>query len=451
MFKSFLCSMPSKINHSNFKNKLSHAVTMVSILLVCLLIFTSVVQARPPVKKYKGLPIGAPRWWKGNLHTHTLWSDGDDFPEMVAAWYKDQGYNFLAISDHNILQEDEKWIAAIDTAKKRETFKKYVDNFGSNWPQRRIVDGDLQIRLKPFNEYRSLLEEPDKFLLIQAEEITQKKAHVNAINLQKVIPKQSGDTAPEVMQKCIDAVLTQREQTGQLMFPHINHPNWKWQLTAEDMMHLKGEKFFEIYSGHPESQNDGDQSHASTERMWDIILTKRLAELNLPVMYGIATDDAHQYHGYGQKFKNPGRGWVMVKTSHLTPESIIRAMEAGDFYASTGVKLRTLSFNGRAFHVSVEPEEGVSYTIQFIGTLSGYDPTSKSVVDANGLEIHATKLYSPDIGKVLDEVKGDYATYVLRQKEIYVRAKIISTKPKVNPYVPGEVEVAWTQPVTPDY
>jgi len=25
-----------------------------------------------------------PRWWKGNLHTHTFWSDGDDFPEMVA-------------------------------------------------------------------------------------------------------------------------------------------------------------------------------------------------------------------------------------------------------------------------------------------------------------------------------------------------------------------------------
>src|SRR5438874_1811301 len=29
----------------------------------------------------------APRWWKGNLHTHTLWSDGDDYPEMVVDWY----------------------------------------------------------------------------------------------------------------------------------------------------------------------------------------------------------------------------------------------------------------------------------------------------------------------------------------------------------------------------
>ena len=36
-------------------------------------------------------PAAAFRWWKGNLHTHSLWSDGDDFPEMVADWYKRHG------------------------------------------------------------------------------------------------------------------------------------------------------------------------------------------------------------------------------------------------------------------------------------------------------------------------------------------------------------------------
>jgi hypothetical protein len=44
-----------------------------------------------------------PRWWRGNLHTHTLWSDGDGFPEVVAQWYRDAGYNFLSLSDHNVL------------------------------------------------------------------------------------------------------------------------------------------------------------------------------------------------------------------------------------------------------------------------------------------------------------------------------------------------------------
>ena len=33
-----------------------------------------------------------PRWWKGNLHTHSFWSDGDDYPEMIVDWYKTAGY-----------------------------------------------------------------------------------------------------------------------------------------------------------------------------------------------------------------------------------------------------------------------------------------------------------------------------------------------------------------------
>ena len=40
-------------------------------------------------------------WFKGNLHTHSLWTDGSDFPEMIAQWYKDHGYNFLAITEHD--------------------------------------------------------------------------------------------------------------------------------------------------------------------------------------------------------------------------------------------------------------------------------------------------------------------------------------------------------------
>src|SRR5436189_226429 len=51
-----------------------------------------------------------PAWWKGNLHTHSFWSDGDDFPEMIADWYKAHGYHFLALSDHNVLSEGQRWL-----------------------------------------------------------------------------------------------------------------------------------------------------------------------------------------------------------------------------------------------------------------------------------------------------------------------------------------------------
>ncbi len=37
-------------------------------------------------------------WLKGNLHTHSLWSDGDEYPEMIIDWYKSNGYDFVALN-----------------------------------------------------------------------------------------------------------------------------------------------------------------------------------------------------------------------------------------------------------------------------------------------------------------------------------------------------------------
>jgi hypothetical protein len=48
---------------------------------------------------------------------------------------------------------------------------------------------------------------------------------------------------------------------------------------------------------------------------------------------------------------------------------------------------------------------------------------------------------------VLSEVTGTSATYRLRGDEIYVRARVISSKPKVNGSVANEFETAWTQPL----
>src|SRR5262245_7624878 len=47
----------------------------------------------------------ASRWFKGNLHTHTINSDGDSPPYEVMTWYKRHGYQFLVITDHNTLTD----------------------------------------------------------------------------------------------------------------------------------------------------------------------------------------------------------------------------------------------------------------------------------------------------------------------------------------------------------
>ena len=82
---------------------------------------------------------GPPRYWKGNLHTHTFWSDGDDFPEMVVDWYRQHGYQFLALTEHNVIADGEKWIDADTSAARRRAVQKYAARFGQRWPEFRTA------------------------------------------------------------------------------------------------------------------------------------------------------------------------------------------------------------------------------------------------------------------------------------------------------------------------
>ncbi len=407
-------------------------------LLVCLPFFTHA--AEPPA-----------RWWKGNLHTHSHWSDGDDYPEMIAAWYKQHGYHFLALSDHNILSDHERWISVAKSKGGELAFGKYLARFGEKWVEQRTTGGEREVRLKMLSEFRVPLEEPDRFLMVESEEITGRyltaPVHINATNVREKIEPQTGSNIVEVMQKTVDAVVAQRQRTGVPMFPHINHPNFGWGITAEELMQVENELFFEVYNGHPLVHNEGDDKHAGTDRVWDIILTERLAELGREAMFGLATDDAHQYHNESNKGSHPGRGWVMVRAAKLTVENLIAALEAGDFYASSGVTLKDVNRDKDRLSVEIEAEPGITYTTEFIGTRKGFDRTSQQVFGDAGETLGVTRSYSKDIGAVLATVEGASASYALKGDEIYVRARITSSKPKADPYRAGEFERAWTQPL----
>src|SRR5688500_15090850 len=108
----------------------------------------------------------AQNWYKGNMHTHSLWSDGDEFPEIIAEWYKSNRYNFLAITDHNRLQEGDNWRTVPGGFLTQEVYKKYVDKFGEKYVQSKQEKDVLKVRLRRLAEYRSAYEEEGKFLLI---------------------------------------------------------------------------------------------------------------------------------------------------------------------------------------------------------------------------------------------------------------------------------------------
>jgi hypothetical protein len=404
-----------------------------------------------------------PRWWKGNLHTHSLWSDGDDYPEMIADWYKTHGYNFLALSDHNIIADYERWVSIAKNKGGQPAFDKYLAHFGRPWVETRPGESGEWVRLKMLSEFGPKLEVPGSFLMIKSEEITGRfltaPIHINATNIQEVIKPQDGQNIVDVMQRTLAAVMEQRARTGVPMFAHINHPNFGWALTAEEMNEVEQDQFFEVYNGHPTVHNEGGVAttsngggsgaiRASTARIWDIVLTKR-ATAGKRVLYGMATDDSHNYHETPtpEKQSRSGRGWVMVRSEKLDAASLIAAMEAGDFYASSGVTLRDVRHDSRGISIEIEPQPGVTFRTEFIGTRQGWDTASEPVLGDKGEALRTTRRYSKDVGRILATAEGTTASYAFKGDELYVRARVVSSKHKEGVAPPDEMEQAWTQPV----
>lgn len=385
------------------------------------------------------------QWYKGNTHTHTLWSDGDAAPEVAAAWYRGSGYHFLVLSDHNILSRGEKWFPILNAPRSRLTSERVDDliaRFGAERVDTREVEGRREMRLRTLEELREDFEEPGTFIFIEGEEITDSfnrlPVHINGLNLADYIAPQGGESVVDVMQRNIDAVIAHGHSHDRTTLAHINHPNFGWGVSVEDIAHLRGEQFFEVYNGHRSVNNYGDATRPGTEQMWDAALTERLTTLHFGPLYGLATDDAHNHYHVPDGHSNPGRGWVMVHAKSLDANEIINAMHAGDFYASSGVTLDSIKTERGKMIVKIHAEPGVAYTTRFVGTRLGPD------ADGDG---------QPDlglVGEVLDETMDHSATYTFTGDEIYVRAVIISSRPHPNPYMKGDHEMAWVQPVVVD-
>lgn len=379
-------------------------------------------------------------WRKGNLHTHSLWSDGDQFPEVIGQWYVDRGYDFLAISDHNTIADGEKWVDISPSTRGARAMRALTERFGVDYVATRDSLSKQWARLSTFDEYQPRIERPGEFILIRAQEITDAfgslPVHINASNIRELIRPQHGASVRETMQRNLDEVARQREETGAIIVPHINHPNFVWGITADDLAFITGDKFFEVYNGHPSVNNDGDSTRMSTEEIWDYVLASRLSR-GMEPMYGIGTDDAHSYHDIGLKYANPGRGWVMVNEETLRADSLLTALEAGRFYASSGVDVRNIRFDGTAYSFSIVGVDGESYRTRFIASVQGAVPAEGDQSLPEG------------VGIVVGEDSSLNPSYVLRGNEAYVRAVVTSTKLKENPYSEGEFERAWLQPVVP--
>jgi hypothetical protein len=298
------------------------------------------------------------RWYKGNTHAHTLNSDGDSTPDDVVRWYREHGYQFLVLTDHNFLTSVEALNALHGAG--------------------------------------------DQFLVIKGEEVTDrfgdKPLHINGLDVAQRIEPQGGSSVLDVLNRNVAAI---RRERG---VPHINHPNFGWAITRDELQQVQNNRLFEIFNGHPLVNNDGGGGVPGLEEVWDAILSNGI------LLYGLAVDDAHTFKQPGNPdVAGPGRGWIVVRAPRLDPRTLLEAIERGDFYASTGVELDALQVTASSVTVAVKARASSKYRVQFIG----------------------------QGGRVLHESLEPRASYTITGSEGYVRARVLESNGRR----------AWAQPL----
>ncbi len=288
---------------------------LLSLLAIVALLGTSVALRRLEDRVLTS-QLQPPRWYKGNTHVHTFNSDGDSHPDDVVKWYRSHGYQFLVITDHNVITS---------------------------------VEG--------LNALHGL---DARFLVIRGEEVTDRfgsrPLHINALDPSRLITPQGGASALDVVQRNVHAI---RAADG---IPHVNHPSFGWALSAEELAQVRDLKLFEIFNGHPQVNNDGGGGVPSLEAMWDQILSRGV------LLYGLAVDDAHHFKRHDDRTASrPGKGWVYVRADTLAARAILEAMERGEFYSSTGVELNDYVVTDSSMTLTVRETAWSKYRIQFIG------------------------------------------------------------------------------------
>ena len=434
---------------------------------------------------------GKRRWFKGNLHCHTYWSDGRAFPDQAVKSYRDAGYDFCAITDHNRMGEDRDfWRKVVPEDKGRplvvgrRNFDIYRKDFP--WAESREANGATEVRIQTLTDLIKRYSKPDEFLIMRGVEITQafprdfvQHMHMNYVNLD-AIPDEIA--AAKYIQTFPDAasaselVRAARRRVAALAKslnspPHIcflNHPHWRYyDIVAQDIIDNPDVRFFEVCNNGSDFPTVGllPDDGLYNDRLWDAVNAVR-AKNGQPLLYAVANDDCHFYPC--TKTEKPctfGDAYTMVRAEDLTPTSLFAAMEKGDSYASCGVDLEDVQFDGKTLHVAVPAKKGVAYTVKFITTKRGTDTAVVQTVSIPERDLHGWRgrpartvpVYSPEIGATAKSVSGGKgervaAEYGLETDDLYVRARVESDE-RAPYYAFGgsgalhpKVAMAWTQP-----
>jgi len=257
-------------------------------------------------------------FYKANLHTHTDLSDGRYSVEETKAEYKKRGYSIVAFTDHEHLidnsyldEEDFLTITSCEVAIKEFPEQSTLKNFGMKVCHMNFYALDQHNTLTPC--YSSIYDH-----------------YINDKNRDLI--RHDGEYERVHSAQGINEMIRMANEQGFLVA--YNHPSWSLE-TALDYLNYEGLFAIEIYNTGCVQAGHGDDERAFNDMLR---VGKRL--------YCTAADDAHNLAGFGSPYNDAFGGWVCINAEKLEYSTIMEALKNGDFYASTGPQIKSLTRDG---------------------------------------------------------------------------------------------------------
>lgn len=288
------------------------------------------------MKKYLLPQTG--NFYKANLHAHTTVSDGEYSPEEVKKMYKEHGYSVVAFTDHHVMvphmdlaEEDflpligwEMGFGEID----QEAIKRYgedspiVQRFYRRNCDICCISPSPDVLEQPCyhrTEYVSGFMEPWR-------------AYVH-------FDENEPDFERTFTPECINEAIKRHVDRG--FFVTYNHPGFSQANYTEyskyhGMHAMEICNFGSLVTGWPDyNEKEYEDMLRGGERI-----------------YCIATDDNHNHSRSRENYPDDSfGGFTMIKAEKLEYETLIKAMKAGNMYASQGPLIHELWLEDGKLHI----------------------------------------------------------------------------------------------------
>jgi len=262
------------------------------------------------------------KYFKTNLHTHTNITDGSLSPEEMKEIYKAKGYSILSITDHNVI---------MDLSHLNE--EDFLMLTGAEYNVNEPGWADRRFWVKTYH-LNFIAKKPN-------------------ILWQPFMPGHPKDTALPYLEKIessnipweydldrINEMIAEGNRRGFLVM--YNHPNWSMQ-DYNEYISLKGLWAMELINFDASRNGNADRDNS---RIYNDMINSGMH------IFPVGADDAHAA-------ASACGAWIMVGAKKLEYDSVIEALEKGDFYTSNGPEIYELSIKDKKLHIECSDAQHV--------------------------------------------------------------------------------------------